>query len=67
MTDISQAAVRRLACMVAGRALDDVLNVADLSERFPDPDLREAVTDEVQKIASRLKSRGSHPAEETIR
>lgn len=50
--------IRRLANDVAGRALDDVLNVIDLEERFPDPELREAVTDEVLKIANRLKRNG---------
>lgn len=50
--------IRRLANMVAGRALDDVLNVIDLSERFPDPDLREEVLDEVLQIATWLKQRG---------
>lgn len=50
--------IRRLANMVASRALDDVLNVIDLNERFPDLDLREAILDEVQQIAIRLKQHG---------
>lgn len=54
--------VRKLARMVAGRALNDVMNVADLSERFPDPDLRRAVEIEVIRIADRLIRTGNHPA-----
>ncbi|MEO3978810.1 hypothetical protein [Streptomyces sp. CAU 1734] len=53
--------VLRLAAMVAGRELDAALNHADLSSRFPDPDLRQAVIAEALAIARRLMARGAHP------
>ena len=60
----SKEQIRRFANMVAGRALDDVLNVAAeesfLKERFPDDELREAVLDEVARIARRLRKNGEH-------
>jgi hypothetical protein len=60
----SDAQIRRFANMAAGRALHDVLNMAEFEERFPDPELREAVIDEMTRIATRLVNRGEHPPRE---
>ena len=60
--EFDRAYVRRLANMVAGRALYDMLNMAEgesfLRERFPNPALHDEVCDEVARIATRLMSRG---------